>query len=219
LAEYNKALSLDPNDAKTLFNRGNTYLALRDIDSAHKDFDRAINIMPNNPKFYHSKGLAYEDTKQYEDAITMFKKALEVSPDHIPSLYHLGLMQHKNDKLPEALESLTNVLKEIGEDRLVYEKRGLVYQDIKNHRAAIQDFDSATKIEPSFPDSYYYRGLSKIELGKLGEATYNSAIEDFMFAEELGSKNPGIFNGIGMAFRLLKDYDKALYYLNEALRK
>lgn len=28
LAEYNKALALDPNDARTLFNRGNTYLAL-----------------------------------------------------------------------------------------------------------------------------------------------------------------------------------------------
>jgi hypothetical protein len=29
----------------------------------------------------------------------MFRKALEVSSDHIPSLYHLGLMQHKNNKL------------------------------------------------------------------------------------------------------------------------
>ena len=101
----------------------------------------------------------------------------------------------------------------------MYEKRGLVYQDIKNHKAAIQDFDSATRNEPSVPDSYYYRGLSKIELGKLGEATYNSAIDDFMYAEQLRSQNPGIFNGIGMAFRLLKDYEKALYYLNEALRK
>jgi len=31
LAEYNKALNLDPNDARTLFNRGNTYLALQKI--------------------------------------------------------------------------------------------------------------------------------------------------------------------------------------------
>mgnify|MGYP003463856312 CR=1 FL=1 len=41
-----------------------------------------------------------------------------------------------------------------------------------------------------------------------------------MHAEELKSKNPGgIFNGIGICYRHLKDYDKALYYLNEALRK
>ncbi len=35
----------------------------------------------------------------------------------------------------------------------------------------------------------------------------------------MGSKNPGIFKGIGEAYRLLKDYDKALYYLNEALKR
>lgn len=71
--EYNKALSLDPKDAKTLFNRGNTYLALKEIEKAHADFDRAIEIMPSNPKFYHSKGLAYEHTMDYDDAIRMFK--------------------------------------------------------------------------------------------------------------------------------------------------
>jgi tetratricopeptide (TPR) repeat protein len=62
LAEYNKALTLDPNDARTLFNRGNTYLALERIELAHNDFDKAINLMPSNAKFFHSKGLAYQDT-------------------------------------------------------------------------------------------------------------------------------------------------------------
>jgi tetratricopeptide (TPR) repeat protein len=102
--------------------------------------------MPTNAKFYHSKGLAYQDTKEHEKAIEMFKKALEVSNDHIPSLYHLGLMEHKSGKLTSALESLTKVLNAIGDDRLVYESRGIVYQDIKNHIKAIEDFDKAAEI-------------------------------------------------------------------------
>jgi len=36
---------------------------------------------------------------------------------------------------------------------------------------------------------------------------------------ELGSKNAGVFKGIGEAYRMMKDYEKALYYLNEALRR
>lgn len=59
--------------------------------------------MPTNAKFYHSKGLAYQDTEEFELAINMFQKALEVSNDHIPSLYHLGLMQHRSGKLTQAL--------------------------------------------------------------------------------------------------------------------
>ena len=94
---------MDPNDARTLFNRGNTYLALQKIDLAHQDFNDAIKIMPTNAKFYHSKGLAYQDTGEYDKAIIMFKKALEVSSDHIPSLYHLGLMEHKSNHLTAAL--------------------------------------------------------------------------------------------------------------------
>ena len=96
-------------------------------DLAHEDFDRAIQLMPTNSKFYHSKGLAFQDVGEYEKAIKMFEKALEISPDHVPSIFHLGLMQHKNGELRDALNSFSSVLNSIGEDRLVYESRGLVY--------------------------------------------------------------------------------------------
>ena len=94
---------------------------------AHLDFDAAIALNPSNPKFYHSKGLAYQDVGDFENAIVFFKEALVIQEDHVPSIYHLGLMQHKNGDLTDALESFTGVLKAIGNDRLVYESRGLVY--------------------------------------------------------------------------------------------
>lgn len=93
--------------------------------------------MPDNCKFYHSKGLAYQDVSNYEKAIDQFEKALEVTSDHVPSIYHLGLMLHKNGQLNEALVSFTQVIKAIGKDRLVYESRGLVYQEMKNDDYAI----------------------------------------------------------------------------------
>lgn len=73
----------------------------------------------------------------------MFEKALDISPDHVPSIYHLGLMQHKNGNLTDALNSFTSVLNAIGPDRLVYESRGLVYMDMKNYQQAIEDFNKA----------------------------------------------------------------------------
>jgi tetratricopeptide (TPR) repeat protein len=56
--------------------------------------------------------------------------------------------------------------------------------------------------------------LARIELKQLKEA-----IEDFNKSLELDSKNPGIYSGIGQAYRLIQNYDKALYYLNKALEK
>ena len=87
-------------------------------------------------------------------------------------------MQHRNGFLSDALESFTQVLKTIGDDRLVYESRGLVYQEMKNHNKAIEDFNMAIKLEPYYPENYYYRGLSRIEQRKLEEA-----IKDFEYAQ------------------------------------
>ena len=95
----------------------------------------------------------------------MFVKALDLNENHTPSMFHLGLMQHKNGEFKEALHSFTQVNDAVGgEDRLVYESRGLVYQDMKNHEYAIRDFNKSIQIQPDYALVYYYRGLSMIEL-------------------------------------------------------
>jgi len=81
--------------------------------------------------YYHSKGLTYHEQNQYAKAIKMFQKALSIKPDHIPSRYHLGLMLHLNGDLQLALECFSQVLEAKGEDRLVFESRGKVYQDLR----------------------------------------------------------------------------------------
>lgn len=85
-------------------------------------------------------------------------------------------MQHRNGQLTNALQSLTKVLNAIGEDRLVYESRGLVYQDMKNYKKAIEDLDRAAHIQPTYAQTYFLRGVSKVELGKFGEGQYQDAI-------------------------------------------
>ena len=49
----------------------------------------------------------------------MFEKALDINPNDKPSLFHLGLMQHKNGDLKDALNSFSKVLSVVGDDRLV----------------------------------------------------------------------------------------------------
>ena len=63
---------------------------------------------------------------------------------------------------------------------------------MKNHEAAIKDFDHAIILHPEYPEIYFFQGLSRLEMKDL-----NTAISDFEKALELGSKNPGIFSGIG----------------------
>jgi hypothetical protein len=50
---------LDEKNAKALYNRGHTHLALSKNELALEDFDTAISLEPNNSKHFHGKGLAY----------------------------------------------------------------------------------------------------------------------------------------------------------------
>ena len=47
---------------------------------------------------------------------------------------------------------------------------------------------------------------------------YDESIEDFNKALEWHSTNPGIYSGLGQSYRLLNQLDKALLYLNDALK-
>jgi len=107
--------------------------------------------------------LAYQFSEDYENAKNYFEMALRIDVNHDPSLYHIGLMQHKLGMLPEALQSFTDVLKSTDKLRIAYEARGLIYQDMKNYVASIEDFNCASEREPDYSEIYYYRGLSKIE--------------------------------------------------------
>ena len=62
--------------------------------------------------------------------------ALELDPNHTPSLYHRGLMLHRLHRLDEAIDVFSMVLENAENDRLVYESRGLVYQDLRAHKSS-----------------------------------------------------------------------------------
>jgi tetratricopeptide (TPR) repeat protein len=133
---------------------------------------------------------------------------------YLPTLYHLGINQHRNKLLREAIQSLTLILENESYDKCVYEARGKVYLELDRCEEALKDFERVSEIEDHYPDIYFYKGLAKNNLDKTDEA-----IEDFFHALELGSRNVGVYNGIGQTYLKAKKYEKALYYSNIALEK
>lgn len=61
-----------------------------------------------------------------------------------------------------------------------------------NHQFAINDFNSAIKIDPYYSEAYYRRGVSQLKSRR-----YLEAIDDFKKSLELdiNSENPGVYDG------------------------
>ena len=58
LADYDRAIQLNPYNAKAYYNRGNAKSALGKNQEAIADYDRAIKLDSNFADAYYNRGLA-----------------------------------------------------------------------------------------------------------------------------------------------------------------
>ena len=59
---------MEPNNIRTLNNRGYSYARLNRFEEAIEDYSEAIRLDPNNSHSYHNRGILYEKLNQLEKA-------------------------------------------------------------------------------------------------------------------------------------------------------
>jgi len=94
IADYNKAIDINPKLVKVYNNRGNAKSDLKDYKGAISDFNKAIAIEPNDIYAYCNRGLAKTKIKDYNGAISDFTKAISIDPKDISSYMGRGITQH-----------------------------------------------------------------------------------------------------------------------------
>jgi tetratricopeptide (TPR) repeat protein len=77
LADYDRAIGLDPDNILAVAARGDTYLKLKQYDEALADYNRAIGLDPGYFWAVRSRGEAYKLTRQYDEALAGFNRAID----------------------------------------------------------------------------------------------------------------------------------------------
>ncbi len=81
IAQFTKAIELDPNLAEAYFNRGNTYAILLDLQRAVEDYSEAIRLDAQNVLAYANRARAYTMLSRDQEAEQDFEKAVELGFD------------------------------------------------------------------------------------------------------------------------------------------
>ncbi len=103
IAEYQKAIDLDPNNAAAWSGSAGAYKALGDLDRAFTCMQRALAIDPGNAGFYDSFGILLVQRHQYADAAAAFRSAIAVNPALDRARFNLGLALYLQDDLEGAI--------------------------------------------------------------------------------------------------------------------
>jgi tetratricopeptide (TPR) repeat protein len=167
IAEYSKAIVLNPGAIKSYYNRGQAHKERGDIyfdlekdeaatdayDKAKNDFSQVIDQQPDDRNMladalYNRGMLHYQDGK-YDQAIADFSKAIELMPDDLELSLEL------------------------------YLQRGDTYTEKGETDLAIADFSKAIELAPDNPEAYYLRAQAYEDKGEnaLALADYEKVLE------------------------------------------
>ena len=80
IAEYSKAIEINPKYAPVFNNRGFAHIGKGEYDQAISDFNKAIEINPKFAMAYNNRGYAYGVKGEYDQAISDSNKAIELNP-------------------------------------------------------------------------------------------------------------------------------------------
>ena len=90
IAEYQKAIELDPTNKDTHYNLGNIYSKLNLSEQAIYEFQKALEIDPNFYKASNNLGMTYWRMGNTDMAIEEFKRTLAINPGYVLTHINLG---------------------------------------------------------------------------------------------------------------------------------
>ena len=78
IADYNKAIEIDPNYAAAYNNRAIIWRKKGEYNKAIADHNKAVELNPNYAEAYHNRGFAYLELGNHEEAVTDFNQCLKI---------------------------------------------------------------------------------------------------------------------------------------------
>ena len=110
IADYTRAIGLNPNSVNSYFNRGLFYYERGDYECAIADYTRAIDLNSNDAYAYYKRGNAYEQKDDYECAIADYTRAIDLNPNYVVAYIDRGVSYCKRGDYERAIADYTHAI-------------------------------------------------------------------------------------------------------------
>jgi len=168
IADYTRALELDPYYPDAFNNRGNARMGKGDLRGAVADFTEAIRYRPESCEGYYNRGLAYLTQENYQAALADFSRSIEIKPQAI-AYNNRGSVYRALNKPKEAIADYTKAV-EAAPLADAYYNRAAAYEDLRDYKSALVDYTRAIELNETFARAYANRGMILLQQNKDAEA-------------------------------------------------
>ena len=160
-----------------------SYQALNDYDNAITYYKKAEALNPKNSEIPYYIGYLYSEQQKWNEAETYLKKAIALNPEseaknllsYVSQNGTLGILNsgielfEKHD-YTTALAKFNDVIKKESNNAYAYYYRGLIYDEQKQSKLAINDYINVLKYSKELPIAGYMAAIDYDSLENYKEA-------------------------------------------------
>jgi len=212
LADFSRAIELDPSLAWAIGSRGQAYRDLERYDDAVADFSRAIELDPSLAWAITGRGLTYQAMQRNDDALSDYSRAIELDPGNIFAITCRGRAYQAMERYDDAVADFSRAIELDPGNTWAITCRGRAYQDLERYDEALADYNRAIELDPGYIWAISSRGQTCRLMGH-----YDDAVADFTRAIELDPSADWLIAGRGETYRLMERHDDALADFNRAI--
>jgi tetratricopeptide (TPR) repeat protein len=193
IADFDRALALDPTYAWAYVLRGVAFAAGEEHQQAIADFDRALALDDRAALAYALRGIAYTERSKYQQAIADFDRALALDPE-IEGVSVLRSQAYwKLRMFRPGKEGFELALALDPSDGQALVMRGMAHCCLDEEGLALADFNRALALDPSNAQAYAGRGHVYLEMGEIERAR-----ADLLRSQELAPRD--VYVGLLLAW-------------------
>jgi tetratricopeptide (TPR) repeat protein len=188
IADYTKAIELDPEYTYAYISRGIAYADQEDYDQAIADYNQSIELDPKLAFAYNNRGAIYHEQGNYEEAIAEYSKAIELDPRFAVTYSNRANLYYIQGDYDQAIIDLNKAIEFDPSFTNAYLGKGIVYTAQEKYEEAIAYLNRAIEFDPEYTYVYLNRGNAYNALGnrrgairdfqKVIDLTKNSASQD-----------------------------------------
>jgi tetratricopeptide (TPR) repeat protein len=146
IANYTRALDIDPKFAEILCRRAHVYQNTGAFDRAIADFSKVISAEPKHVMALLGRGSAFEAKLLTKQAIDDYSRAIRISKAGI-AYYARAMAQLAVNDLPAAIKDFTAAIKAEPQFRAAYQNRGLAHERSGQQALAEADYKQAADLD------------------------------------------------------------------------
>jgi Tfp pilus assembly protein PilF len=164
IADYDRALSMNPQFEEIYFRRGIARSLLKDWQGAESDYTRAIEIKPEHAEAYLHRGNIRNTLTNWHGAKSDFDLALTLNPNSLSAYIGRGVARCELNDYRGGLSDYNRAIALNPVYAEAYTRRGFAYYRLGNRQGAIDNYIAAAELyQRQGKDREYLETVQKLK--------------------------------------------------------